>query len=118
MSVTHPSINPYDIAKLQFEDAVPYLEGIPENIVEYLRFPKRELTVNFPVKMDNGSLRMFTGYRVHYNNVLGPTKGGIRNHPDVTLDEVRALAMWMKVRLGCSSTGGSNRRLPQDHSRT
>jgi glutamate dehydrogenase (NAD(P)+) len=94
-NMANPSINPYDIAKQQFEAAVPYLDDIPKNIIEYLRYPKRELTVNFPVKMDDGGLRVFTGYRVHYNNVLGPTKGGIRYHPDVTLDEVRALAMWM-----------------------
>jgi glutamate dehydrogenase (NAD(P)+) len=85
----------YDVARQQFEQAVVHLEDIPPNIIEFLRFPKRELTVNFPVKMDDGGLRMFTGYRVHYNNVLGPTKGGIRFHVDVTLDEVRALAMWM-----------------------
>ena len=60
-----------------------------------MRYPKRELTVNFPVRMDDGSVKIFTGYRVHHNTVLGPTKGGIRYHPDVTLDEVRALAMWM-----------------------
>jgi len=87
--------NPYEVARQQFERAVNHLDDIPANMKEYLRYPKRELTVNFPVKMDDGSLRMFTGYRVHYNNVLGPTKGGIRYHPDVTLDEVRALAMWM-----------------------
>jgi len=87
--------NPYQIARQQYEQAVIYLEDIPVKIIEFLRYPKRELTVNFPVKMDDGSLRMFTGYRVHYSNVLGPTKGGIRYHPDVTLDEVRALAMWM-----------------------
>jgi glutamate dehydrogenase (NAD(P)+) len=61
------------------------------------------LTVNFPVKMDDGSVRVFTGYRVHHSTVLGPTKGGIRFHPDVTLDEVRALAMWMTWK--CSVVG-------------
>jgi glutamate dehydrogenase (NAD(P)+) len=60
-----------------------------------LRHPKRELTVNFPVKMDDGTLRMFTGYRVQHNVSLGPAKGGLRYHPEVDLDEVRALAMWM-----------------------
>ncbi len=89
------TINPYHVARQQFEQAVPYLDDVPQSMIEFLRYPKRELTVNFPVKMDDGSLRMFVGYRVHYNNVLGPTKGGIRYHPDVTLDEVRALAMWM-----------------------
>jgi len=95
VSSTSSAPNPYAVARQQFERAVIHLDDIPANFIEYLRHPKRELTVNFPVKMDDGSLRMFTGYRVHYNNVLGPTKGGIRYHPDVTLDEMRALAMWM-----------------------
>jgi glutamate dehydrogenase (NAD(P)+) len=60
-----------------------------------LRKPKRELTVNFPVKMDNGDVEMFTGYRVQHNIGRGPAKGGIRYSPDVSLDEIRALAMWM-----------------------
>ena len=57
--------------------------------------PKRELHVNFPVRMDNGDIKIFTGYRVHHNTVLGPSKGGIRYAPNVDIDEVRALAMWM-----------------------
>jgi len=69
--------------------------NLKRGIAEYLRYPKRELTVNFPVKMDSGDIRIFTGYRVHHSTVRGPTKGGIRYHQDVTLDEVRALAMWM-----------------------
>jgi len=60
-----------------------------------LKHPKRELTVNFPVRMDNGTYRVYTGYRVQYNMARGPCKGGIRYHPQVTLDEVRALAAWM-----------------------
>jgi glutamate dehydrogenase (NAD(P)+) len=82
------------MALRQFDNAIKHLE-LKRGIAEYLRYPKRELTVNFPVKMDDGSVKIFTGYRVHHNTVLGPTKGGIRYHPDVTLDEVRALAMWM-----------------------
>ena len=78
----------------QFDKAAAYLP-LKAGIREMLRYPKRELTVNFPVKMDDGSVKMFTGYRVHHSAVRGPTKGGIRYHPDVTLDEVRALAMWM-----------------------
>jgi glutamate dehydrogenase (NAD(P)+) len=62
---------------------------------QVLKSPKRELTVNFPVRMDDNSFRVFTGYRVQYNMARGPTKGGIRYHPQVTLDEVRALAAWM-----------------------
>src|SRR6266487_3352979 len=60
-----------------------------------LRKPKRELIVNFPVRMDNGDVEMFTGYRVQHNINRGPAKGGIRFSPEVSLDEVRALAMWM-----------------------
>jgi glutamate dehydrogenase (NAD(P)+) len=84
----------YEIAVEQFDNAASYLD-IPAGIREMLRVPKRELSVNFPVKMDDGSVKMFTGYRVHHSTILGPSKGGIRYHPDVTLDEVRALAMWM-----------------------
>lgn len=86
--------NVYEIARRQFDKAVRYVD-IKTGIAEYLRTPKRELIVNFPVEMDDDSVRVFTGYRVHHNTALGPTKGGIRYHPDVSLDEVRALAMWM-----------------------
>ena len=65
------------------------------SISEFLRYPRREFTVNFPVKRDDGRVEMFTGYRVHHSTVLGPSKGGIRYSTAVTLDEIRALAMWM-----------------------
>ncbi len=68
---------------------------LDDNMREYLKMPRRELIVHFPVVMDDDSIRIFTGFRVHHNTALGPTKGGIRYHPDVTLDESRALAMWM-----------------------
>jgi glutamate dehydrogenase (NAD(P)+) len=83
-----------DVALAQFEKAVAHMKLNPD-LVEYLRRPRRELIVHFPVYMDDGSMRMYTGYRVHHSTVRGPTKGGIRYHPDVNLDEVRALAMWM-----------------------
>ncbi len=86
--------SPYEIAVEQFDNAAQYLD-IKRGIVDMLRMPKRQLIVNFPVKMDDGSVKMFTGYRVHHSTARGPTKGGIRYHPDVTLDEVKALAMWM-----------------------
>jgi glutamate dehydrogenase (NAD(P)+) len=86
--------NAYVSALRQFDKAVRYL-NLKSGIVEYLRTPKRELTVNFPVEMDDRSVRVFTGYRIHHSTALGPTKGGIRYHPQVTLDETRALAMWM-----------------------
>jgi glutamate dehydrogenase (NAD(P)+) len=86
--------NPYEIAVTQFDRAAEYV-SLKAGIRDMLRKPKRELTVNFPVKMDDGSVEIFTGYRVHHNTARGPSKGGIRYHPDVTLDEVRALAMLM-----------------------
>src|SRR6478735_2327905 len=88
------TFNPYDMAVQQFELAANKL-GLSEDIRELLRKPKRELTVNFPVRMDDGRIQTITGYRVQHNVTRGPAKGGIRFSPDVTLDEVRALAMWM-----------------------
>ncbi len=88
------TINPFETVKQQV-DIVADLIGINGGIREILKSPKRELTVNFPVQMDDGSTRVFTGFRVQYNMTRGPTKGGIRYHPQVTLDEVRALAAWM-----------------------
>lgn len=94
ISPAHDLINPYETALEQYERATNRL-GIDENVVEYMKWPHRELTVNFPVKRDTGKIEMFTGYRVHHSTVMGPSKGGIRFSTDVTLDEVRALAMWM-----------------------
>jgi glutamate dehydrogenase/leucine dehydrogenase len=88
------TINPFETAKQQI-DIVAKIIGLDGGVLEVLKHPKRELTVNFPVQMDDGSFRVFTGYRVQYNMARGPTKGGIRFHPQVTLDEVRALAAWM-----------------------
>jgi glutamate dehydrogenase (NAD(P)+) len=87
-------INPYDVAVAQFDDAADRL-GMSQAMRAILRLPKRELIVNFPVRMDNGDVEMFTGYRVQHNINRGPAKGGIRFSPEVSLDEVRALAMWM-----------------------
>lgn len=85
---------PFDIARQQL-DEVAELISLDPGIHKKLRHCKRSLIVSFPVKMDDGSIEVFTGYRVHHNDTRGPGKGGIRYHPDVTLDEVRALAMWM-----------------------
>jgi len=87
-------INPYEVAVAQFDDAADRL-GMSQAMRAILRLPKRELIVNFPVRMDNGDVEMFTGYRVQHNINRGPAKGGIRFSPEVSLDEVRALAMWM-----------------------
>lgn len=86
--------NPFTSAQQQFDLAADML-GLADGIRQMLRVPQRELSVNFPVKMDDGSTRVFTGYRVQHNLARGPAKGGIRYHPDVDIDEVRALAMWM-----------------------
>ena len=88
------SANLYGMALRQLDNVARTINLDP-NIHEYLKYPKRELTVSIPVKMDDGSLKVFLGYRVQHNLALGPTKGGLRYHPDVCMDEVRALAMWM-----------------------
>jgi len=86
--------NPYQVAQQQFEKAADFMD-LPRYLRSILSQPKNELIVNFPVKLDNGEFRLFKGYRVQHNNVLGPYKGGIRYHHEVTLDEVKALAFWM-----------------------
>ncbi len=88
-------LNPFVIAQSQFDKAVGYMPELKRGLVEYLRVPTRVITIEFPVLTDDGDVRMFTGYRVLHNNVRGPGKGGIRYHPHVTADEVRALASWM-----------------------
>jgi glutamate dehydrogenase (NAD(P)+) len=92
--VRSAALNPYHMAVQQFEAAADKL-SLSEDMREILRQPKRELAVNFPVRLDNGRIKTFTGYRVQHNVNCGPAKGGIRYGPDVTLEEVKALAMWM-----------------------
>ena len=92
--VKSAALNPYQMAVQQFEAAAEKL-NLSEDMREILRQPKRELAVNFPVRLDSGRIKTFTGYRVQHNVNRGPAKGGIRYSPDVTLDEVKALAMWM-----------------------
>ena len=87
-------INAWEVAQRQFDLAAERLDLDP-GMRLVLREPRRELTVHFPVKMDDGRVQVFTGYRVQHNLGRGPAKGGIRYHQDVTLDEVKALAMWM-----------------------
>ncbi len=82
------------MALRQFHAAADHL-SLKRGIRDYLATPHRELVVHFPVRLDDGSVRVFTGYRVHHSSVLGPTKGGIRYSPEVRISEVRALAMWM-----------------------
>ncbi|HET7831223.1 MAG TPA: Glu/Leu/Phe/Val dehydrogenase [Candidatus Limnocylindrales bacterium] len=87
-------INAWKVAQQQFDLAADRLNLDP-GLRRVLREPRRELTVHFPVQMDDGSVQVFTGFRVQHNLGRGPAKGGIRFHQDVTLDEVKALAMWM-----------------------
>jgi glutamate dehydrogenase (NAD(P)+) len=87
-------LNPHRISQIQFDLAAEYLKLDP-GLRQILRTPKRVLEVSIPVKMDNGQIKVFTGYRVQHNVARGPSKGGIRYHPSVTVDEVKALAMWM-----------------------
>jgi glutamate dehydrogenase (NAD(P)+) len=87
-------INPFAIAQQQLDEAAELLHLEPA-IHELLRWPLRELHVTLPVKMDDGSTKIFHGFRVQYNDARGPTKGGIRYHPEETVDTVRALAAWM-----------------------
>lgn len=88
------SENLFETAVQQFTIAADVI-GLDDNIRRVLSACQRELTVNFPVEMDDGSVRMFTGHRVQHNSGPGPTKGGIRYHQNVTISEVKALAMWM-----------------------
>ncbi|MGH9669018.1 MAG: Glu/Leu/Phe/Val family dehydrogenase, partial [Terriglobales bacterium] len=91
---TQEDLNSFRIAMRQFDTAAEKLQLEP-GLREILRRPRRALTLSLPVKMDDGSIRVFQGFRVQHNNARGPCKGGIRYHPNVTYDEVQALASWM-----------------------
>jgi glutamate dehydrogenase (NAD(P)+) len=87
-------LNPFRIALRQFENAAGKLKLDP-GLREVLRSPRRALSLSLPIKMDDGTTKVFQGFRVQHNNARGPCKGGIRYHPNVTFDEVQALASWM-----------------------
>jgi glutamate dehydrogenase (NAD(P)+) len=95
-------LNPFEIAKQQFNIAADYLNLDP-SMRHVLETPKRQLIVSIPVKMDGGDVQVFEGYRVQHNIARGPAKGGIRYHPNVSLDEVKALASWMTWK--CATVG-------------
>src|SRR5207245_11277943 len=86
--------NLYNIVQLQLEKAAKAM-NLSRDAALILSQPKNELVINFPVRMDDGSFKLFKGYRVQHNNILGPYKGGIRYHEDVTLDELKGLAAAM-----------------------
>src|SRR4028119_155723 len=81
-------------ASKRLETALKYV-SISDDAIEHLKYPKSSLSVSIPVRMDNGSLKVFQGYRVRYDDTRGPAKGGVRYHPNVSLDEVQSLAFWM-----------------------
>jgi glutamate dehydrogenase (NAD(P)+) len=87
-------LNPFKIAQAQLDEAAKIMDLDP-GVHELLRWPLRELHVTLPVRMDDGAIKVFHGFRVQYNDSRGPTKGGIRFHPEETIDTVRALAAWM-----------------------
>lgn len=97
--MSEKTLNPFKIAQLQLKEACDAL-GEEDAVYELLSQPEKVLEVTIPVKMDDGMTKLFTGYRVQHNDASGPTKGGIRFHPGVTKDEVKALATWMTFKCG------------------
>ena len=91
------TLNPFEIARKQVKTACDRLNADPA-VYEILKNPQRALEVSFPVKLDNGTVKTFTGYRSQHNNAVGPYKGGVRFHPNVNLDEVKALSIWMTIK--------------------
>src|ERR1700731_2724447 len=96
-STLETEFNPKISAEARFDEAAARL-GLDEGVQTVLRSPSREIIVHIPIALDDGRLEVFTGYRVQHSIARGPAKGGIRYAPDVTLDEVRALASWMTGR--------------------
>lgn len=91
---TMSKVNPFEMAQAQLKDCAKIL-NLDQSVVDILMQPQRQIQVSIPVKMDDGSTKVFQGFRVQHNNALGPYKGGIRFHPEETIDTVRALSMWM-----------------------
>lgn len=91
------TLNPFEIARKQVKTACDRLNADPA-VYEILKNPQRALEVSFPVKLDNGTVKTFTGYRSQHNNAVGPYKGGVRFHPNVNFDEVKALSIWMTIK--------------------
>jgi glutamate dehydrogenase (NAD(P)+) len=108
-------INAFQMAQRQF-DHVSQMLNLDPQVAEILRWPSREFKFTIPIRMDDGSIRVFTGYRVQHSDARGPAKGGIRWHPSETLDTVRALAMWMtwKTSIADIPLGGGKGGIPVD----
>src|SRR5258708_6919895 len=89
--------NPWKRAQEQLKQANKHIK-IPPLLLLRLLSPDRTIEVSLPIKLDNGQVKVFQGYRVQHNNIRGPYKGGLRYHPEVNMDEVRALAFWMSMK--------------------
>ena len=96
-STAKETLNPFEIARKQVKTACDRLNADPA-VYKILKNPQRALEVSFPVKLDNGTVKTFTGYRSQHNNAVGPYKGGVRFHPNVNFDEVKALSIWMTIK--------------------
>ena len=96
-SAAKETLNPFEIARKQVKTACDRLNADPA-VYEILKNPRRVLEVSFPVKLDDGTVKTFTGYRSQHNNAVGPYKGGVRFHPNVNFDEVKALSIWMTIK--------------------
>jgi glutamate dehydrogenase len=96
------TLNPFEIVQKQLKIACDKL-GVEESVYEVLKEPEKVLTVSIPIRMDDGSIKTFIGYRSQHSTALGPAKGGVRFHPDVTMDEVKALSAWMTFK--CAVVG-------------
>jgi glutamate dehydrogenase/leucine dehydrogenase len=101
--------NPYESMMARFDKAAELL-NLEKGVYEYLKTPQKQVIVSIPIQMDNGEIKVLEGYRVIHNNILGPSKGGIRYAPDVTIDEVKALAAWMTWKCAVANIpfGGAN----------
>jgi hypothetical protein len=103
------TVSLYEIAQNQWRHAAELMELEPW-IIAILTEPKNEIRMNFPVVMDTGKYRLFKGYRVQHNNILGPYKGGMRYHPQVDIDEIKALASWMAFKCALANLPRKGRR--------
>ncbi len=107
--MTPASYNPFETAQKQFDNAANLLD-LDKPTRDLLRYPMREYKFSIPVRMDDGKMRIFRGFRVQHNDARGPAKGGIRFHPQETIDTIRAMAMWMtwKTAVADLPLGGGN----------
>jgi glutamate dehydrogenase (NAD(P)+) len=108
--IAEEDLNSYRIAQLQFDRASQYVPNLRQGLIDFLKSPSRSITVHFPVELQDGTVHTFTGYRVLHSAVRGPGKGGMRFHPGVTEDEMRAMASWMTWKCAVADLpfGGAN----------